>query len=72
MWTIIFIVIAFLLFGTIRGAILANKQYEVVNQEGKIIHWGKYHECCKAAKQHNEYCKAFGIVDRFKVMRRKT
>jgi len=71
MWTVILIIIGFLAFGLIRGTILNNRTYKVVNKNGTTFHIGTYLECKSMAKTQNDYCETFSIDDHFTVKQHK-
>lgn len=71
MWTVILIIVGLLIFGFIRGTILSNRTYKVVNKKGTTFHIGTYPECKSIAKTQNDYCKTFSIDDFFTVKRYK-
>jgi hypothetical protein len=71
MWVIIIIVIALIVFGLVKGVKFQSGYFEVINSSGTSLHFGSYSECVNYAKSQNEYCKTFGINDKFRVKRKK-
>jgi len=69
MWIVIIIVIAVILFGLIRGAILSSGTFKVINKHGVSMHLGNYNDCIGFAKTQNDFCKTFGIDDRYRVVK---
>ena len=67
MWIVI--IIAFILFTVIRGIILSSGTFKVVNRDGVSFHLGSFSECSRYAKSQNDYFKALGIDEKYKVVK---
>ncbi|MEO6228837.1 MAG: hypothetical protein ABJB11_08870 [Ferruginibacter sp.] len=76
-WIIVIIIIALLLFGTIRGNyIQKNGRFEVVSPTGIILKEGSYQECQEFAELSNsilgDIAKDYLGLKRYATVRKKS
>lgn len=70
MWVIIIIIVVLIVFGLIRGTKLQEGYFDVINSKGHILNCGTYSECVTFIKAEKDFCKSFGINERFQIKKK--